>query len=149
MNTGGFIPTGGTATRLGLALLGSPRWNRCVYPALIPRYMRARTDNDRRIVREVGRRARTREGAGVSAALWRSFGAPAFDLRAEAPRLAATPTLIVWGTRDVVFPKTAPEQTRAAIPGSSLVTRPTGHVVFSSDPEGFPDAVRPFLRATS
>jgi pimeloyl-ACP methyl ester carboxylesterase len=106
--------------------------------------MKPRNDQDRAITDHVQTLGRTAEGARTSAALWRSFGTPGFDLRAEAGRLAA-PVLLVWGARDIVLPAAAGLETHAAIPGSQLRMLPTGHVVFASDPDGFLDIARPFI----
>jgi pimeloyl-ACP methyl ester carboxylesterase len=145
VNSGGFTrPT--AVTRLGTRVLGSPRANRQLYPRLVPRYMKPRNDHDRAITEHVRALARTAEGARTSAALWRSFGTPGFDLRAEADRLGA-PVLLVWGERDIILPPAGGRETHAAIPGSRLHMLPTGHVVFASDPDGFLDVARPFIAA--
>lgn len=143
VNTGGFT-TWSPVTRLFARLLGVPALSRRVMPALVRRYMRARTPEDEAIVGRVTARARTREGSVVASALWRSFAEPDYDLRAHAADIH-TPTLLVWGAEDPVVPLGAAHETRAALPGSRLETLPTGHVVFSSDPVGFLRCVEPFL----
>jgi pimeloyl-ACP methyl ester carboxylesterase len=143
VNSGGFVkPT--VATSVGARLLGTPGINRRIMPRLVPRYMSPRGELDARITTEVRQRAATREGAEVCAGLWRSFGDPAFDLRAVAGRITA-PTLLAWGLRDVVLPPSTAEQTHAALAGATLHRFDTGHVVFASDPAGFVGALRPFL----
>lgn len=126
-------------------LLGTPAIGRQVFPRLVPGYMKARTQHDRFIVTRVVARARTREGAATAAALWRSFADPAYDLSARGAEITA-PTLLVWGENDSVLPLSAGLATQRAIPGARLVALPTGHVTFSSDPDGFLGAVLPFLR---
>jgi pimeloyl-ACP methyl ester carboxylesterase len=128
-------------------ILGTPAVNRLIYPGLVPRYMAARGDHDRRIAAEVRARAGTRGGARLSAGLWRSFGDPSYDLLPRAASITV-PAMVMWGLRDPVFPPGAGEQTAAAIPGATLRTFDTGHVVFASDPEGFTDALLPFIDAS-
>jgi pimeloyl-ACP methyl ester carboxylesterase len=147
VNGGGFTrPT--VASRVGCRVLGNPRVGRWLLPRLVPWYMKPRNDDDRAITERVQARARTPSGAGVAAGLWRSFGAPAFDLRAEAYRLAP-PVLLLWGTRDIILPLAAGRQTHAAIPQSQLHTFGTGHVVFASDPAGFLKLALPFIDSAS
>jgi pimeloyl-ACP methyl ester carboxylesterase len=143
VNSAGFIrPT--PVTRLFCRVLGSPAVARRVLPRMVPRYMRPRNDADRAIAERVAARARTADGAQVAAAVWRSFNDPAYDLRSRAAAIRV-PTLLVWGTRDVVLPAKAGRQTHAALPGADLETLPVGHVVFASDPEGFLALVEPFI----
>jgi pimeloyl-ACP methyl ester carboxylesterase len=143
VNAGGFHLQN-ALVRAWCRLLGTPLVTRVAMPRLVPSYMKARTAGDEAIVARVVARARTPEGIRTAAALWRSFAAPEYDLRDRAGRLSA-PALIVWGTHDTVLPALAGRQTARAIAGSQLVALPTGHVVFSSDPEGFLGAVLPFL----
>jgi len=147
VNGAGFTrPT--AVSRLACRVLGNPHASRRLFPRLVPRYMKPHNDHDRAIAERVRARARTADGARIAATLWRSFGAPAFDLRAEGHRLAA-PVLLVWGTRDIILPLAAGRQTHAAIPGSQLRTLGTGHVVFASDPAGFLALARPFIDSAS
>jgi pimeloyl-ACP methyl ester carboxylesterase len=143
VNTGGFVEWT-PAMRLFARLLGVPAVSRRVMPAMVRRYMRARTPGDEAIVGRVTARARTREGSAVVAALWRSFAEPDYDLRAHAADIH-TATLLVWGAEDPVVPLSVAHATRAALSGSQLETLSTGHVVFSSDPAGFLRCVEPFL----
>ena len=147
VNTAGF--TRQTAvSRLTCRVLGIPQASRWIFPRLVPGYMKPRNDYDRAIAGRVQARARTAEGARVAAALWRSFAAPAFDLRADGPRLAP-PVLLVWGARDTILPLAAGRQTHMAIPGSQFRTLDTGHVVFASDPGGFLEIAEPFIESAS
>jgi pimeloyl-ACP methyl ester carboxylesterase len=126
-------------------LLGTPAVSRQVFPRLVPGYMQPRTDSDRAIGARTAALARTREGAALAAALWRSFGDQAYDLRAQGASITA-PTLLVWGTKDTVLPLREGLATQRQIPGATLVALPAGHVSFSSDPDGFLEAVLPFLQ---
>jgi len=144
VNTGGFI----RVPHLVARVLGVPAVNRVVFPRLVPAYMKADNDRLRGITRRVQGRARGTTGAAVSAGLWRSFGDPAYDLRADGPRLGV-PVLLVWGARDVILPLSAARQTQSAIPGADLRTLHTGHVAFASDPEGFLGLALPFLESVA
>ncbi|MFB9833833.1 alpha/beta fold hydrolase [Actinoallomurus acaciae] len=144
VNTGGFVKV----PRLGVRLLGIPAVNRVVFPRLVPRYMKADGDLPRAITRQVQERARDRTGAAVSAALWRSFADPAYDLRADGHRLGV-PVLLAWGARDIFLPLSAGRRTQAAIPGADLRALQTGHVVFASDPDGFLGLALPFLESVA
>jgi pimeloyl-ACP methyl ester carboxylesterase len=88
--------------------------------------------------------AKTAEGLRTGTALWRSFATPGHDLRGRAGELSA-PTLIVWGKKDIAIPLSAGRATQQAIRGSRLEVLDTGHVVFSSDPQGFLAVAEPFL----
>jgi pimeloyl-ACP methyl ester carboxylesterase len=145
VNTAGFTRQT-AASRAACRVLGNPRVSRRLLPRLVPRYMHSRNDRDQAISQRVQARARTAEGARVSAGLWRSFASPGYDLRADAARLAA-PTLLVWGARDIILPLAAGRQTHASIPGSQFRTLDTGHVVFASDPGGFLELAEPFIAA--
>lgn len=144
VNAGGFV----RVPRIAARVLGIPAVNRAVLPRLVPRYMKPDGDRLRAITRRVQVRARSRSGAAVSAALWRSFADPAYDLRADGPRLGV-PVLLAWGARDIILPLSAARRTRAAIPGADLRTLRTGHVVFASDPDGFLGLVLPFLESVA
>jgi pimeloyl-ACP methyl ester carboxylesterase len=117
-----------------------------VLPRFVRSYMKATSDNDHAVQARVLGRARTREGIVLAAALWRSFASPDYDLRPHADRITA-PCLIVWGSKDTAAPMLVGRATAAAIPGSRLEALPTGHVVFSSDPDGFLAIAEPFLAA--
>jgi pimeloyl-ACP methyl ester carboxylesterase len=144
VNTGGFVPNN-AFTMLFCRLMGTPAIARRLLPRLVPLYMRAQTAADERIVEKAVARARTADGAATAASLWRSFASPEYDLRARAPALRA-PTLVVWGVRDPTLSVRIGRATHAGIEHSEFVALQTGHVVFSSDPEGFLRVVEPFLR---
>jgi pimeloyl-ACP methyl ester carboxylesterase len=144
VNTGGFIAS--PVTNLYCRMLGTPAVMKRVLPRSIRSYMKATSANDHAVVERATARARTREGVVLTAALWRSFGAPEHNLRPIADRITA-PCLIVWGSKDTVALMRFGRATAAAIPGSRLEVLPTGHVVFSSDPAGFLAVAEPFLAA--
>jgi pimeloyl-ACP methyl ester carboxylesterase len=118
------------------SLMSRPRFLRAVYPAFSARYMRARTDADRR-ARDTGV-ATTRSEPGLSAVagLWRSFASPEHDLRSDAPSIAA-PTLLIWGRQDPVIPLRIGRRAAGLIPGSKLSVFDTGHVPHTGRPERF------------
>ncbi|OBH01897.1 MULTISPECIES: alpha/beta fold hydrolase [unclassified Mycobacterium] len=147
VNTGGFVPLN-PLVRGFCRALGTPAVFRRAAPLFVRGYMKARTDHDRRIVERATAVAKTPEGIRTGAALWRSFATPAHDLRGRAGELSA-PTLVVWGEKDIAIPLSAGRATRAAISGSRLETFDTGHVVFSSDPDGFLAVVEPFLQSVT
>jgi pimeloyl-ACP methyl ester carboxylesterase len=144
VNTGGFVPNN-LVTKAVCRLIGTPAITRRVLPRLVRAYMRAQTPNDERIVDRVIARARTVAGVATAASLWRSFATPEYDLRGRARGIVA-PTLIVWGDRDPTLSLRVGRATHRAIAGSVLKVLPTGHVVFSSDPDGFLSLLEPFLQ---
>ncbi|MCW2690841.1 MAG: hypothetical protein JWR37_5731 [Mycobacterium sp.] len=144
VNAGGFVPWT-WFTSAFCRLMGTPAIARRVLPQFVPAYMKARTPSDRLIVSGAVARARTPAGVATAASLWRSFADPEYDLRGCA-RGIVTPTLIVWGSKDPTLSLRIGRATHAAIPGSQFEVLDTGHVVFSSDPDGFLAAVEPFLR---
>lgn len=110
--------------------------------------MKSKTDHDREIVERVIATAQTAEGIRTGTGLWRSFATPEHDLRRRANDLSA-PTLIVWGKNDIAIPLSAGRATHDAIHGSRLEILDTGHVAFSSDPQGFLAIAEPFLQSLS
>jgi pimeloyl-ACP methyl ester carboxylesterase len=144
VNTGGFISN--PVISLFCHLLGTPSVMKRALPWSIRSYMKATSDNDHAVQKRALARARTREGVVLTAALWRSFAAPEHNLRPYADRITA-PCLIIWGSKDTVALMRFGHATAAAIPGSRLEVLPTGHVVFSSDPDGFLAIAAPFLAA--
>jgi pimeloyl-ACP methyl ester carboxylesterase len=144
VNTGGFVTN--PAVRLYCRTLGTPAVMKRVLPWFVRSYMKATSDNDHAAQERVLARASTPDGVALTAALWRSFGSPDYDLRPHADRITA-PCLIVWGSKDTAAPMLVGRATAAAIPGSRLEALPTGHVVFSSDPDGFLAIAAPFLAA--
>jgi pimeloyl-ACP methyl ester carboxylesterase len=143
VNTGGFVPNT-LLSKVFCRLMGTPAVTRRVMPRFIRAYMKPQSAGDDRIVQRALTRARTDDGIRTAASLWRSFGTPEYDLRGRADRIVA-PTLIVWGDRDPTLSVRIGRATHDVIPGSELHVLHTGHVVFSSDPDGFLRAVEPFL----
>jgi pimeloyl-ACP methyl ester carboxylesterase len=141
---GGGLAPRPPRVRAFCALMAQPWFLRRIYPTFSARYMRSRTDADRR-AQETGV-ATTRRDPGLRAVseLWRSFASPEHDLRADLPTIAA-PTLLVWGRRDPVIPVAVGRAAAAAIPGARLVELDTGHVPFTTDPDGVAAALVPFI----
>ena len=132
---------------LAFCALMSRRWFlRRVYPAFSSRYMRPRTDADRR-ARDTGV-ATTRRDPGLQAVseLWHSFASAEHDLRDDAPSIKA-PTLMIWGRDDPVIPVRIAERAVKTIPGARLVVMESGHVPYTTDPEGFAAQLIPFADA--
>jgi pimeloyl-ACP methyl ester carboxylesterase len=125
------------------ALMARPRFLRAIYPAFSSRYMRARTDADRR-ARDTGVTT-TRKDPGLRAVseLWRSFASPEHDLRRQAPSIAA-PTLVIWGRHDPVIALKVGTRIATTIPGARLVVFDSGHVPHTTEPERFAAELIPF-----
>jgi pimeloyl-ACP methyl ester carboxylesterase len=125
------------------ALMARPWFLRRIYPAFSARYMRARTDADRR-ARDVGV-ATTRADPGLRAVteLWRSFASPEHDLREAAQRITA-PTLVLWGRHDPVIPLRLGRRVAQRIPQARLVVFDSGHVPHTTDPAGVAAELLPF-----
>ena len=69
-----------------------------------------------------------------------------FDRRAELSAIR-NPTLVVVGLRDTATPPALSHELAAGIPGALLVELPhCGHSPHIQDPEGFWQAIKPFLR---
>jgi pimeloyl-ACP methyl ester carboxylesterase len=147
VNAGGFVPWNPLA-RSVCRVLGTPAVFRRIAPLFVRGYMKAQTDSDRQIIERATGVAKTPEGVRVGTGLWRSFATPEHDLRGRAGELSA-PTLIVWGKKDIAIPLRGGYATHDAIPGSRLEVLDTGHVVFSSDPDGFLAVAEPFLESVS
>lgn len=145
VNSGGFIRLT-PLTHAFCRILGTPAVHKRIAPLFIRGYMKAKTDSDREIVRRAIAAARTDEGIRIVTGLWRGFAGPNHDLRGRAVELAA-PTLLVWGRKDIAVPLRAGRSTHDSIRGSRFETLDTGHVVFSSDPDGFLSVVEPFLES--
>lgn len=122
--------------RVFCALMSRPGFLRAIYPAFAARYMRARTDADRRAL--AFGIATTRQDPGLKALteLWRSFASPEHDLRSQASQITA-PTLLVWGRRDPVIPLRIGRRIERMVKGSRLVAFDSGHVPHTTDPERF------------
>jgi pimeloyl-ACP methyl ester carboxylesterase len=144
VDTGGFL--GGPLTNAYCRFLGTPAVLRRVLPRFVRSYLKAQSDNDEAVLRRVSDRARTAEGVGLAAALWRSFGTADANLRGRSA-LITVPTLIVWGTRDTAIPVRFGRATQRAIAGSRMEVLGTGHLPFSSQPQEFLAVVEPFLGA--
>ena len=144
VNAGGF--SSGRVSNLYCRTLGAPAVMRRFLPGLIRSYMKADSDSDRAVQERALARAKTPEGVALTAALWRSFAAPEYNLRPRADRITA-PCLVIWGSRDTAIPLRLGRATVAAIPGARWETLPTGHLPFSSDPDEFLAIVEPFLAA--
>ena len=143
VNSGGFTKQT-PATKAFITLMSSPAlFTKRMLPLLAKAYMRAKTPSDKAIIQRVRARA-AGNGAAVAAKLWSSFGDPAFDLRTAAAKIQ-TPTLLMWGTKDLTTPLADGKRADAVIPHSSLHTFPTGHLPFSSLPRDFLEIVGPFL----
>ena len=147
VNTGGFVPWN-WLSRTFCRVLGTPAVFGRAAPLFVRGYMKARTDSDREISKRAIATVKTAEGTRTATALWRSFVTPEHDLRGRAVELTA-PTLIVWGKKDIAIPLSAGHATHDAIRGSRLEILDTGHVVFSSDPQGFLDVAEPFLQSVA
>ena len=145
INTGGFTPMD-AATRFFCGVLGRPAVIKAIFPAFVRGYMRAKNPTDKAVVDRVVARAKTDAGARTAAALWKSFTDPGHDLRARGAQITA-PVLITWGARDFTAPLRWGKAVQAAIPGSTLRALPTGHVVFSSEPDAWLETVLPFVDA--
>ncbi len=146
VNTGGFVPLN-PLSRKFCRVMGTPAVWRAA-PLFIRGYMKAQTENDREVAERAIARARTDDGVRILSGLWRSFATPEHDLRNRAAELTA-PTLIVWGKRDIAIPLSSGRLAHDVIRGSRLEILDTGHVVFSSDPQGFLAAAEPFLEAVA
>jgi pimeloyl-ACP methyl ester carboxylesterase len=144
VNSGGFIAS--PVTNLYCRTLGTPSVMKRALPWSIRSYMRATSDSDYAVQQRLLERARTRDGVVLTAAMWRSFADPDYDLRPQADRITA-PCLVIWGSKDTAIPMRLGRATAAAIPRSRLEVLPTGHVPFSSDPAGFLAIAAPFLAA--
>jgi pimeloyl-ACP methyl ester carboxylesterase len=148
VNTGGFVPLSSPQARAFCRVIGSASFVRFCFPAFIRGYMKAKTDSDRQIIAHAIAAAKSPGGIRTETGLWRSFATPEHDLRGRAAELTA-PTLIVWGRKDIAAPLRAGRATHDAISGSRLEILDTGHVVFSSDPDGFLAVAEPFLESVS
>jgi pimeloyl-ACP methyl ester carboxylesterase len=121
-----------------------PGFLRRIYPSFSKRYMRCRTDADRRSMAIGIETTRADPGLRTVAQLWGTFSSPDHDLRETAPSISA-PTLIIWGSRDPVIPVKAGRLVHRLIPGSELAILETGHVPHTSDPDGCAAVLNLFL----
>ena len=116
-----------------------------VLPRFVRSYMKATSDNYRAVQERVLARAKTPDGVSLTAALWRSFANPDYDLRPHAERITA-PCLVIWGSKDTAIPMRLGRATAAAIPGSRLELLPRA-MWRSPNPAGFLAIATPFLAA--
>jgi len=147
VNTGGFVRWN-PLSRTSCRVMGTPTVFRRAAPLFVRGYMKANTDSDRQIIERATAAAKTQQGIRIGTGLWRSFATPEHDLRSRAAELSA-PTLIVWGKKDIAIPLSAGRATHDSIRGSRLEILDTGHVAFSSDPDGFLAVAEPFLQSLS
>ena len=147
VNTGGFVPLN-PLSRTFCRVVGTPAVFRRAAPLFIRGYMKAKTESDLEIIGRATAAAKTQEGIRIGTGLWRSFATPGHDLRSRAAELSA-PTLIVWGKKDIAIPLGAGHATHNSIRGSRFEILDTGHVAFSSDPDGFLAVADPFLQSLS
>jgi pimeloyl-ACP methyl ester carboxylesterase len=139
---GGFIGRP-PHVRAFCALMAQPWFLRRIYPAFAARYMRARTEADRRALRTGVATTRRDPGLRTVASLWRSFASPEHDLRSAARGITA-PTLLIWGRRDPVIPVRVGVGLASLIPHARLEVLDTGHVPHTSDPPAFASLLIPF-----
>jgi len=83
--------------------------------------------------------------AEVTAAVWRSFPDPAYDLRQAAGAIRC-PTLVCWGWLDLVIPVIGARTAARAIPGAEMALFRTGHTPFLEDTSRFLRSLDPFLK---
>ena len=128
------------------SLMSQPRFLRAIYPSFSARYMRVRTDADRR-ARDTGI-ATTRRDPGLRAVaeLWRSFASPEHDLRRDAHAITA-PTLLLWGRHDPVIPARVGRYLERTIADARLTVIDSGHVPHTTDPERVAAELVPFAAA--
>jgi pimeloyl-ACP methyl ester carboxylesterase len=139
---GGFLPPG-PQVRLFCALMSRPRFLRAIYPTFSARYMRARTDADRRAREAAIATTRADPGLHSIGELWGSFASPEHDLRADAKSITA-PTLVAWGRKDPVIPLRVGRRVAEQIPGARLEVFDSGHVPFTTEPQRFAELLLAF-----
>jgi non-heme chloroperoxidase len=89
------------------------------------------------------------ESLKLPARVWRAVlkGLMEADFSRDLGRITA-PTLIVWGDRDTLFPRSDQDILAAAIPGSRLVVYPgAGHALHWEDPRRFAADLRAFTES--
>ncbi|MDX5299570.1 MAG: alpha/beta fold hydrolase [Gammaproteobacteria bacterium] len=81
----------------------------------------------------------------LNRALWRSFGQPDSDLRAQAERIRV-PTCLMFGARDPAIPAHRDGRVaRACLPQAEYHVLPSGHAPFAEIPALFLETLNPFL----
>ncbi len=149
-NPGGLDPGTGVApvaigamTRFFRAGARGARWFPAAYGAYYRRMVLPRPDaaaqRDRIIAAGPGH-------ARVLADAWTSFGTPAADLRALAPRIAC-PVLFAWATRDRLVQLGRCRPAIAAFPNARVETFPAGHAAHLEAPAAFLTSLTRFLDA--
>ncbi|HEY1833999.1 MAG TPA: alpha/beta hydrolase [Solirubrobacteraceae bacterium] len=139
---GGFLPLS-PQVRLFCSLMSRPRFLRTIYPTFSARYMRARTDADRRAREAAIATTRANPGLRSISELWGSFASPEHDLRADAASITA-PTLVVWGRKDPVIPLRVGRRVAEQIPDARLEVFDSGHVPFTTEPQRFAELLVEF-----
>jgi pimeloyl-ACP methyl ester carboxylesterase len=142
---GGFLGRP-AQVRLFCWLMAKPRFLKAIYPLFSARYMRVRTDSDRRARDTAIATTRHDPGLRAVAQLWGSFASSEHDLRSEVHAINA-PTLLLWGRRDPVIPLRVGRRLERAIRDSRLVVFESGHVPQTTDPQGVAAQVVPFADA--
>jgi pimeloyl-ACP methyl ester carboxylesterase len=133
-------------TRVFCTLMAKRWFLRAIYPTFSSQYMRARTAADRRARDASVRTTRADPGLRAVSELWRSFASPEHDLRREAAMITA-PTLVIWGRHDPVLALKQGKRIVAAIAGAKLAVLDSGHVPYTTDPQGFAAELIPFADA--
>lgn len=142
VNSGGFSLVTPLNAPL-MRLIGTTPTMRLVSGRLPRRYLRVRTPFRTQMIARDAARRHDPAALATAAAIWRSFAAPAHDLRAAASAITA-PTLLCWGTRDPLVGRDG-RAARRAITHATWHPLPTGHAPFAEAPEDFLHAVLPFL----
>jgi pimeloyl-ACP methyl ester carboxylesterase len=90
------------------------------------------------------------ESLKLPARVWQAAMAGTLDYDgARALRRIQAPTLILWGERDVIFPRAQQDDLLALIPGATLRVYPeTGHALHWEQPERFAREVAAFVAST-
>ena len=127
-------------------LMAQPWFLRSIYPLFSARYMRARTDADRRARATAIATTRGEPGRAAVAELWRSFVSPEHDLRTQA-QLIRAPTLLLWGRQDPVIPVKVGRHLEDALPDARLAVIDSGHVPHTTDPAAVAAELVPFADA--
>jgi pimeloyl-ACP methyl ester carboxylesterase len=142
IDSGGFLGRG-PQVRVFCALMGRRWFLRRIYPAFSARYMRARTEADRRARERAIATTRQDPGLRAVSELWHSFASAEHDLRADAGQIAA-PTLLLWGRHDPVIPLRVGQRLERAIGDARLAVFDSGHVPQTTDPAGVAAELVPF-----
>lgn len=146
VNPGGFTPRWPT-TYLACRLIGSERIAPIAMRMLPRLYLRRQTPAVASIKEAAVLASHDPERVRVFAAIWRSFIDPDHDARSDA-RLARSPILVLWGTRDPILPWLVDgRRARRLLEQAQFVTLPCGHQAFAELPERFMAELTEFLRS--